>query len=98
MQEKAETICQALHKMICRIGGQKELEADFIRDAKRCEVTIPCGIGKEALGVVFLQEKGWPCSAPSLGYSAPCSPAAADAASNQPQLCGAIPPFSPGAT
>lgn len=84
MQEKAEIICQALHKIIYRMGGQKELEADFIRDAKRCEVTVPRGIGKEALGVEFLQEKGCPCSAPSLGFSAPCSPPVADAASPQP--------------
>lgn len=80
------------------MGGQKELEADFIRDAKRCEITIPCGIGKEALGVECLQEKDWPYSAPSLGYSAPCGPPVADAASPQPQLCGAIPPYSPRAT
>lgn len=81
MQEKAKITCQALHKMIYRRGGQEELEADFIRDAKRCAVTIPRGIGKEALGVEFLQEKDWPCCAPSLGYSAPRSPPVADAAS-----------------
>lgn len=96
VQEKAEIICQALHKMIYRMGGQER--ADFIRDAKRCEVTIPHGIGEETLGIEFLQGKDWPCSAPSLDYSALCGPPVADAASPQPRLCGAIPPYSLRAT